>query len=33
MAAYIGFVINNSVSNNVIIELSKRNESIENWLD
>ena len=33
MAAYIRSVMNNSVSNTVIIEFSKRNESYRNWLD
>ena len=33
MAAYFRSVMNNSVSNTVIIEFSKRNESYRNWLD
>ena len=33
MAAYIRSVMNNSVSNTVIIEFSKHNESYRNWLD
>ena len=33
MAAYIRSVVNNSVSNTMITEFSKRNESYRNWLD
>ena len=33
MAAYIQSVMNNSVSNTVIIEFSKCNESYCTWLD
>jgi len=33
VAAYIRSVMNNSVSNTVRIEFSKRNESYRNWLD
>ena len=33
MAAYIRSVMNNSVSDAVIIEFSRRNESYRNWLD
>jgi len=33
VAAYSRSVMNNNVSNTVIIELSKRNESSRNWLD
>ena len=33
MAAYIRSIMNNSVSNTVIIEFSKRNGSYRNWLD
>jgi len=33
VTAYIGSVMNNSVSYTVIIEFSKRNELYENWLD
>ena len=33
MAAYIGSVMDNSVSNTVIIEFSKCNELYRNWLD
>jgi len=33
VAAYIRSVMNNGVSNTVIIEVSKRNESYRNWLD
>jgi len=33
VAAYITSVMNNSVSNTVIIEFSKRNVSYRNWLE
>ena len=33
MAAFIRSVMNNSVSNTVIIEFSKPNESYRNWLE
>ena len=33
MAAYIRSVMNNSVSDTMIMEFSKRNESYRNWLD
>jgi len=33
VAAYIRSVMNNSVSDIVIIEFSKLNESYRNWLD
>jgi len=33
VAAYIRSVMNNSVSDAVIIEFSRRNESYRNWLD
>jgi len=33
VAACIGSVMNNGVSNTVIIEFAKRNKSYRNWLD
>jgi len=33
VTAYIRYVMNNSVSNTVITEFSKYNESYQNWLD
>ena len=33
MAAYIRSVMNNSVSDTMIMEFSKRDESYRNWLD
>lgn len=33
VAAYIGSVMNNSMSNTVKIDFSKHNESYQNWLD
>jgi hypothetical protein len=33
VAAYTRSVMNNSVSDTVIIKFSKRNESYRNWLD
>jgi len=33
VAACIRYVMSNSVSNTVVIEFSKHNESYRNWLD